>query len=181
SGDNVVELDEVFLVVLSNPRGGRLSDDQATATGTIINDDSAIVSIEGESRAEGDTGSTTYVFTATLSAEVDTVVEVDFNTADGSATVADGDYEAQNGTLAFEGLAGEEQTLTVIVKGDEIVELDETFQVQLSNLTAAGRDVTIAGTGEAQGTILNDDTAALTIVDVEEMEGDSGTTTFLFT
>ncbi len=181
SGDNVVELDEVFLVVLSNPRGGRLSDDQATATGTIINDDSATVSIEGESRAEGDTGSTTYVFTATLSAEVDTVVEVDFNTADGSATVADGDYEAQNGTLAFEGLAGEEQTLTVIVKGDEIVELDETFQVQLSNLAAAGRDVTIAGAGEAQGTILNDDTAMLTIVDVEEMEGDSGTTTFLFT
>src|SRR5690606_18906462 len=109
SGDNVVELDEVFLVVLSNPRGGRLSDDQATATGTIINDDSATVSIEGESRAEGDTGSTAYVFTATVSAEVDTVVEVDFNTADGSATVADGDYEAQNGTLAFEGLAGEEQ------------------------------------------------------------------------
>jgi uncharacterized repeat protein (TIGR01451 family) len=179
SGDSVVELDETFLVTLSNPAGGGISDGEAT--GTIGNDDSATLHIEGESSDEGDTGVTTYTFTATLSAAVDTGVEVDFTTADDSATVAGGDYDARSGTLTFDGKAGEAQSFTVTVHGDETVELDETFLAQLNNLSAAGRDVATAGSGEAQGTIVNDDSATLAIVDAEVVEGDSGTTTALFT
>ena len=115
-------------------------------------------------------------FSVTLDAEVDTNISVDFDTAEGSALLTDGDFAANNGnSLAFTGNSGgqQTQTLVVTVHGDEKVELNESFLVDLSNLVAAGRDVTIAD-GQGLGTILNDDSATLSIDDVALNEGDSG-------
>jgi hypothetical protein len=157
SGDETVELNETFLVNLSGlAAGGRavsLADDQGQ--GTIENDDSATLSINDVSLAEGDSGTTNLVFTVTLSAAVDTGLSVNYATADGTAS-APGDYTAASGTLNFLGDAGETQTITVAVSGDTLDEPDETFFVDLSGLSASGRNVTVSDT-QGLGTILDDD------------------------
>src|SRR5262249_36515762 len=74
-------------------------------------------------------------------------VTVQYATADGSATVADGDYTPVSGTLTF--APGQtQQTVTVLVKGDAVAEPDETFFVNLSSPTNA-----VLGTSQGTGTI----------------------------
>lgn len=89
-----------------------------------------------------------------------------------------GDYVSQSGSLAF--ADGEtEQTITVMVYGDDLFEQDEYFLVSLSNTSGASVD-----DGQAQGTILNDDPlpdASLSIGDAILTEGLLGTKTFEFT
>ncbi len=161
NADTTVELDEQFLVDLSNLNaGGRaVTLDDSQAIGTIQNDDSASFSIADVSVFERTASSQLVTLTVTLNNAIDVPVMVDFSTADGSATVADRDYIATNGTLDFSGIAGETRTLTVRVVGDINFEDDESFLVNLANVQAAGRDVTIAD-NSATGTIINDDLIA---------------------
>ena len=84
-------------------------------------------------------------------------VTVQYATADGTAT-AGSDYTATSGTLTF-APSVTTMTINVPVIGDTIVEPDETFFINLSNPSNA----TIA-VAQAQGTILNDDTAPTTLV-----------------
>ena len=108
------------------------------------------ISLNNVSQAEGNTGTTSFVFTATLSYASGLTTTVDYATSDGTAT-APADYTATNGTLTFSpGITT--QTITVPVVGDTNLESDETFTVTLSNAAAA----TISTT-QATGTILNDD------------------------
>ena len=153
-GDQTVELDETFLVRLSDAVGATVLDSEGH--GTITNDDSATLSINDVTLEEGNTGTTDFTFTVTLDADVDTGASVNFDTADDTATSADGDYTVTSGTLNFAGNAGETRPITVSVGGDGKVELDETFLVNLSTIVAGGRDVTL-GDGQGQGTITNDD------------------------
>ncbi|MEO1982748.1 MAG: Calx-beta domain-containing protein, partial [Fuerstiella sp.] len=189
-GDEKVELNEAFFVDISglvnNGRDVTIGDSQAQAV--ITNDDAATLSIDDVVLAEGDSGSTFFTFIVTLDAEVDTAVVFDFDTADDSATVADGDYfAAAVAGLSFAANAGpgiRTQTLSVEVVGDLKVELDETFLLTLSGLLAGGRDVTFAGGGRSRfvrGTMTNDDSATLSVDDVTQQEGDSGDTLFTFT
>ncbi len=154
NSDTKVELDESFLVNLSNALGADIVDGQGV--GTIFNDDSATLSINSVSELEGDSGLTTLTFDVTLDNEVDTELSVDFATADGTALVSDNDYQAANGTLNFAGNAGETQTISVQVNSDSKVEPNESFLVNLSNLNADGRDVTFSNS-QGTGTIENDD------------------------
>src|SRR5262245_4096949 len=86
--------------------------------------------------------------TATLSVrrlnETDTVVSVDYATADGTA--ANGvDYFATSGTLAF--AAGEtNQTIVVPILNNGFVEGTRTFKVILSNPTNAGQGTLLTNT-----------------------------------
>ncbi|MEZ6127296.1 MAG: Calx-beta domain-containing protein [Planctomycetaceae bacterium] len=184
NGDQKVELDETFELVLFNVQAGGLNvtfaDDRGL--GTIINDDSANLTIGDVTQDEGDGAATVFTFDVTLDADVDTDVTIDFATADGSALLADNDYLISSGTtLTFNGNSGGASTrqITVTVNGDTKVELDETFFVNLSNLLANSRAVTLVDS-QGLGTIINDDSASLTINDVTVDEGDSGTTTFTF-
>ena len=120
------------------------------------NDDSATISINDVTVTEGNSGTTNAVFTVTLSNPVDTAITLNYATADGTATTADNDYTAITTTpLTFN--AGEtSKTITVVVNGDNKVESNETFFINLSNLNANGRNVTIAD-NQGQGTIANDD------------------------
>lgn len=159
NSDEVVELDEVLLVALSNlsSNGRPVSIATSSATGTITNDDSATLSIADVTALETDSGQTTFEFVVTLSDAVDTTISVDAATADDSATTANGDYVAVTSqTVQFDGLAAEQQSVFVTVNGDRFVETDEAFQVLLASLNSSGRDVTIAD-GTAVGTITNDD------------------------
>ncbi|WP_390881431.1 Calx-beta domain-containing protein [Thalassoroseus pseudoceratinae] len=160
TADAKVELDETLSVMLSNLNaGGRdVSISGDTGQGTIENDDSATISINDIMMAEGDGGGTTpFVFTVTLDAAVDANVSVDFNTTSGSAVTPD-DYATNAGTLTFPANSPPNSTMmiTVDVVADELLELDETFQVALSGLIANGRTVSIAD-GIGVATIQNDD------------------------
>src|SRR2546427_12051671 len=62
------------------------------------------------------------------------------------------DYAAKSGTLSFPANSTTPQTITIVVNGDNVDEIDETFTVNLSNPTRA----TIAN-GTGTGTILDND------------------------
>ncbi|HEX9545877.1 MAG TPA: Calx-beta domain-containing protein, partial [Acidimicrobiales bacterium] len=119
------------------------------------------IAINDVSVAEGTGGTTPAVFTVSLSSASTEAVSVAYASADGSAT-AGSDYTAVSGSLTF--APGETtKSITVLVKGDTVIEPDEAFFVNLSSPTNA----TIAR-GRGQGTILNDDSTlpALSINDV---------------
>src|SRR5262245_38760356 len=83
---------------------------------------------------EGDSVTTTMIFTVTLSQASASPVLVDFATEDGTALVSDSDYEALTGTLIFD-VGQTTKTIEVNVLGDVNGEADETFKVKLSNAT----------------------------------------------
>ena len=135
--------DTNFLVSSGTLAGGQVVKPQPTLT---IND----VSI-----AEGNSGTTNLVFAVTLSAASALTVNVDFATADGTATTSDSDYQSANGTLTFN--PGDlSKTVTVLVNGDQKFELNETLFVNLNN--PVNTAVTDA---QGAGTIINDDTLQL--------------------
>jgi hypothetical protein len=183
TGDTKVEANETFNVNLSNlDAGGRnITISDASAIGTINNDDAATVSIGNATTTEGASGTTNATFTVTLSAAVDANVAVTVNTANGTATTADTDYDAiTNQTITFTPGGALTQTVTVPVRGDNKVETNETYTVTLSNIQPNGRNVTI-GTATGTGTITNDDAATISVADAQLVEGNSGTTSMVFT
>ncbi|MEM1182566.1 MAG: IPTL-CTERM sorting domain-containing protein, partial [Acidobacteriota bacterium] len=157
NGDATVEADETFRVVLDVASNADVAVVDGDATGTIANDDSAELTLDEVSRAETD-GATVFTFTVSLSGDVAGGFTVLFSTEDGTAAVADGDYDAASGVLTFSGTDGETQSLDVTVNGDVVVEPDETFQVRLGAPSSA--DVTVAP-GGGLGTVENDDAGAL--------------------
>jgi hypothetical protein len=171
NGDTAVEPNETFFVNLSNATGNAtITDNQGL--GTIQNDDVAAsnISINDVSAAEGNSGTTAFNFTVSLSAAQPAPVTVDFATADGTAT-APGDYASGTGTVTFApGVTS--QTVTVQVNGDTTVESNETFFVNLSNATG---NATITD-NQGQGTIQNDDQPAISIDNQTVTEG--GTANF---
>ncbi|MAE65991.1 MAG: hypothetical protein CMJ18_17100, partial [Phycisphaeraceae bacterium] len=166
NGDEKVEADEVIDVVLGVPTGLDPEIDAGSfvrleGTVTILNDDTATLSIGGVSLSEGDIGPTAFVFEIALDQAVQGGFGVAIDTADGSATVADGDYGAQaGGAVTFAGSAGETQSFTVTVNGDEKVESDESFTIALGTVTdlVDGVSATSILRVDGSATILNDDT-----------------------
>jgi hypothetical protein len=148
----------------ATPQAQRVDDDPLPA-----------LSIDDVTVTEGDSGTTSASFTVSLAPASAESVSVDYATADDTAT-APGDYESGSGTLVF--AAGETtQTLSVMVNGDLLDEIDESYFVNLSNAVSATID-----DGQGLGTINDDDPPpALSIDDVTVTEGDSGTTSATFT
>ena len=136
------------------------------------------MSINSISQSEGNSGTSQFVFTVTLSAASAGEVRVDWATADGTASAAANDYVSASGTVTF--LPGEtSKTVSVSVNGDTGIEPDEQFYVDLSNPSPA----TVAiFKSRGIGTILTDDVApTLSINDVALLEGNTGTSPFVFT
>jgi hypothetical protein len=160
TADNVVEPDETLVLSVSPGTGYNLGT-PGSATGTITNDDKANITINDVTQAEGSpSGTTTFTFTVSLNNAVTSDVTVMYATADGTATTADNDYAATNGTVAFTAGGPLTQMLTVNVNVDGKVEADETFAVNLMNARYGGViDVTRVEIGDSQGvgTIMNDD------------------------
>ncbi|MFL6374183.1 MAG: FG-GAP-like repeat-containing protein [Pyrinomonadaceae bacterium] len=113
------------------------------------------VSINNVSQNEGVSGTTSFNFTVSLNAAGTTTGTVNYATADGTATIADNDYQATSGTLSF--APGEiSKTITVLVNGDTKFEPNETFQVSLS----APTNLVLGGNASGTGTIVSDETSA---------------------
>jgi hypothetical protein len=126
---------------------------------------------------EEDSGTTDAVVHLRLTAPTPFVVHGLYLTQDGTATVADRDYEAATGSFSFEPNSTT-STITVHVNGDTKVEPNETFYVQLAAVENA---TTTTGPGRSEITILNDDTGIrISIPDVSKLEGNSGSTNFDF-
>lgn len=131
------------------------------------------ISIDDVSQVEGNSGTSNFIFTVSLSAPAPTGgVSFDINSADGTAT--DGvDYNGigQSNSIA-EGQSSKQ--FFMIVNGDTDDEGDETFFVNLTNVVGA----TVAD-AQGQGTIVNDDsaTAVLSISNpAPAPEGNTGIT-----
>jgi len=161
-GDITVESNETFFVDLSNCAGCNIID--PTGQGTIQNDDGPpvpTISIDDVSLFEGNSGLTPFTFTVTRDDNTD-AISVDFATSDGTATLADNDYQVAGGTLSFTAGGALTQTITVQVVGDTNGEPAETFFVDLSNCVGCTfTDPT------GQGTILNDDVVGGTMIPID--------------
>jgi len=134
----------------------------------------AVFVVNNVTQAEGNAGTTPFTFTVTKTGATGFPTSVQYTTQDGTASVADNDYQPTSGTLTF--LANETtKTVTVLVNGDTKFESDETFTLHLFNPVNAliGNDGT--------GTIVNDDVAPnFTVNNVDGLEGDIGQRAFRF-
>lgn len=156
-GDTTDEDNETVIVDMGTPTNATASGN-TTHTVTINDDDSApTVSINDISQSEGDSGTSTFQFTVTLSAASGKTIGLDYATQDGTATTADSDYVSTSGSLSF--TAGQtSKTIDVTVNGDTDNEGDQDFTVLLNNYS------NLTGTSTTgTGTILNDDTASTTV------------------
>ena len=138
---NGVQINNTLNVILDStqPSGSAIS----VSAGTVAINDVAVT--------EGNSGTKLANFTVTRSGGT-AAFDVNFATADGSATLADGDYVANSGTLHF-GAGVNTQTFSVTINGDTKIELSEAFSV---NLSAVTNGFAISD-GLGFGTISNDD------------------------
>ena len=173
SGDTTYENDETFGFSLSNLVN--VAPGAVSATGTISNDDALPhASISDRSVTEGDAGTTAATFTVSLTNPSAFPISVDVSTSDQTAT-APGDYGPVSTTLNF--APGQvSTTVDVLVQGDTVHELDETYAVDLSNPTGAA-----LADAHGVGTIVDDDAApVLDVGDATVTEGDAGDVTASF-
>jgi hypothetical protein len=120
------------------------------------------LSINDVSQAEGNSGITNFVFTVSLSSPAPVGgVTFDIATANGTAT-AGTDYVAQSLTGQTIAARNTSYTFTVVVNGDTDSEANETFYVNVTNVTG----VTV-GDGQGLGTIVNDDVTATPIYTIQ--------------
>ncbi len=157
-GDTIDEDDETFALELANPSAPAVLG-TARALTTIVDDDEPApavrLSVADVSLAEGNTGTTEFTFTLSLApalAPGALPVVVDWQTQDGSATAASGDYTAASGTVTM-GPGASGAAINVAVHGDTQFESDEQFTLVLTLRSGqlAGFDPS------ATGTIRNDD------------------------
>ncbi|XGV98293.1 MAG: DUF4347 domain-containing protein [Leptolyngbya sp. BL-A-14] len=183
SGDNKYENTEAFLVNLSNAVNGAIANGSTSVDGTITNDDTVPLATitPTVTQSEGNSGTTPYTFTVTLSNPSFEAIGINYSTSDGSATVADGDYTAATGTVNF--ASGEtSKTITVNANGDTKFESDESFQLALTGPANGSGSVSPGNTITGTGTITNDDAQpTIGISSVAQNEGNSGTTAYTFT
>ena len=149
NGDTQNEATETYFVNVTNVVSAVVADGQGV--GTITNDDPLpSLSINDVTLAEGDSGTSNAVFTATLSAASGQSIGVNYSTGDGTATQP-ADYTNTSGTLTF--APGQStRTITVPVIGEIVPEANETFFVNLS----AAVNATISD-NQGVGIITNDD------------------------
>jgi hypothetical protein len=185
--DALDEDDETFTVKLSAATGGAAID-VPMVTVTVLDDDPLPnLSVADVSVAEGDTGTTSAVFTATLSTASGRTVTVPYATMAQTATAGASlpgsavpcgptraDYVTTAGTLTF-AAGATAATVSVAVAGDTCTEGNETFALDLGATATA--NVTDA---EGVATIQDDDLPSLSIGDVSAAEGSSGVKLFSF-
>jgi len=154
--DAIDEADETVNLSLTNPTGNATVGDRYNkAVLTIADNDSPpTVSIAPATinQAEGNTGTTAYNYTVSLSNAFGLPITVNYKTDNGTATTGDLDYEDNDGNLIFNSPEVLTKTIAVIVNGDNKLEANETFSVTLNNATNATID---PAANQSTGIILN--------------------------
>ena len=154
NGDTLNEGEERFTLSLFSVTGGA-SFGESSAWGVVLdNDHSPVITIGDATVNEGSTGTVDAAFTVKLTEPSPQPVYVDWDTGDSSA-VAPGDYQDDGGTLTF--APGQtSKVVHVTVNGDDLVEGDEQFYVDLSGLIGASY-----GQQTGRGWILDSDAYAV--------------------
>ena len=133
-----------------------------------------VLTITDQAVSEGDSGTKLLTFTVNLSKPMPGTVSFDVNSANGSA-VAGSDYVALNLPGQSIAAGATSRTFSVTVNGDTLVETNELFFINISNVVG----IPVADS-QGQGTILNDDATALSNgVPVNSISGSTGQT-FLY-
>ncbi len=153
--DVLVEGTETAVLTISAPSAGIVLG-ATIAQSIVITDNDAAglpnLTVNDVSANEGNSGTTTFTFTVSLSAPAPAGgVTFDIATANGTAT-AGSDYVAKSLTAQTIAAGNSTYTFDVFVNGDTTPELDETFFVNVTNVTNA-----VVTDGQGQGTIINDD------------------------
>ncbi len=153
AGERNVELDESFIVVLSDPT----ENSQITvpsAIGTILNNDiDLVIAADASASAfEGDSGNKAFTFTVTRLGYTGVQTTVNYAVSGAAVTAADFGGTLPTGTVTFP-IGSTSQTITLNVSGDFDVEADEAFTVTL-NGQSGNADI---NTATANGLIRNDD------------------------
>ncbi len=173
--DKIDELDEEFFFLnLTAANNATIVDGQGQCT--ITDDDAApTLSIKNLTVKEGTGSAVKANFKVSLSAASGLPVTVNYATEDNSAT-APADYTSVSGSLSF--VPGQTtKTITVLIAGDALHELNETFFLNLTSPTNATLAV-----NQAVGTITdNDATPKLSINNPTITEGNNGTVDLVFT
>lgn len=178
---------------LSIPNGAtfwiRWSDADATGAddGLAVDDFSItaipglpVLSINDVSVVEGNAGTSIATFTVKSSSKAPAGgFTFDISTADNASAVAGTDYVAKSLTGQMIPEGDSTFAFEVEINGDIDSETDETFLVNISNVSLNA----VAGDALGQCIITNDDAALpiLTVNDVSIVEGDAGSTTATFT
>lgn len=172
-GDTVGEYDEQFRVTLSNAADGS-NLDTSYATNTILNDDPVLTLTMSNTSIEegGEQDDRAITFTITRSGSTAGSAQVQWSiTSDGgdyAVNAEDFGGSLPSGVVIFS--PGQTaKTVTVLTSGDFVCENNESFNVVLSNPVNA----TILQ-GEANATLINDDTSIELSGNTEVQEGDEG-------
>ncbi len=152
-GDTNKEPNETFFVNLSGAIGATLFDSQGK--GTILNDDGPVLKINDVKKEEGNNGYTLFGFTITLNPTSADKVTVKYATANGTAS-AGSDFIAVTPTEVTFNPNEISKKVNINVKGDSVMEKDETFFVNLSNAVGA-----TLFDGQGKGIISDDDATDL--------------------
>ncbi|WP_298858857.1 Calx-beta domain-containing protein [uncultured Gimesia sp.] len=187
--DNVVELNETLKAILNNLQANGRDVEFASGTmmeeaiGTIENDDSATFTIRNVSQFEANE---IFTFDVSLTNPVDTAVSINVASFIDTATSTTGglvsahDFDAFTGQMLNFAALETETSFTVMVHDDDVVELNESFTVELNRTSiVAGLRNVIPDDGAganitATGTIINDDSATLNITSVSDNEDIAG-------
>ena len=130
-----------------------------TVSGNLPN-----LTINDVSVTEGNAGTTNLDFTVSLSIPAPAGgTTFDIATANGTATTANSDFTAKSLTTQTIPAGSSTYTFTVVVNGDTTVETNETFFVNVTNVTGAN-----VIDGQGQGTITNDDSATVSIAKITD-------------
>lgn len=175
TADALVEPDEtVVLQVLAG--AGYAVGANASATGTIINDDSvSLISIAVAPEMVQEDGSENLIYTLTRTGDASTELAVNF-TASGSATPGT-DYQLF-ATASVTFAPGEATTLVSVNPiSDTIVEADEEVTLTLQ----AGTGYAIAANAAATGTITNDDESVVNVSVAPSSIGEDGPGSLVYT
>jgi predicted extracellular nuclease len=178
NGDNNPEPTEQFFVNIVNITGAGAIAGDTQGIGTITTDDQQPnLTVTDVTQAETNAGTTTFTVNVNLNIPAPPGgVTFDVATAPGTAQ-AGSDYVHQSLTAQTIPATQTQYQFNVTVNGDAIFEGNETFFVNVTNVT--GANVT---DGQGLGTINNDDAApAFTITDVVLTEANAGTQLATFT
>lgn len=198
TGDDLNESNETLTITLSNPVGNPAHDrtyiTTATASTDVTNDDSTFgITADTPSQVERNTDDgafTSFTFTVTRGGELSLAQDIDWllELPGGAGSASIGDFITgqdllgtngglPSGTVSFAAGAST-ATVTVQVKTDDQVEVDESFNIVLQ---PAGANTALTG-ATASASITNDDTGfSIVAADADKAEGQSGTTTYTFT
>ncbi|HET9503679.1 MAG TPA: endonuclease [Hymenobacter sp.] len=163
TGDTQPEADETVVLTLQNPGTGASIGGPATHTLTILNDDGpaptvAFATATG-SIAEGNSGTSTYAATATLTNPGSLTFPITVPVAvvaAGTTAASPDDYTLATSTITFASATALSQPVTVTIVGDVLPEPNETVVLRLG--TPSNASVVVGTPATHTLTILNDDT-----------------------